>query len=244
VVPFCLASIWLAYKFVPTTAPGGVTAMRAGALDWRGLLIGLAGTLCLLNGLVELRGDAPIEAALLLAGAVLSLAVFVWWQKRLAVNDGAPLMHMALFGYRSFAMGRVVSFIYGTALFGSTYLLPVYMQVALHLSASHVGTIMLPAGIVLAISIALVGRLADRQPTWLLVSIGLALLAVSFALMKVLTLGSTLWLLVAFAIIGRIGLGFILPSLNLGAMRPLAKPLIPQGASAISFLRMLGGATG
>jgi hypothetical protein len=72
----------------------------------------------------------------------------------------------------------------------------------------------------------------------------LALLAVSFALMKVLTLGSTLWLLVAFAIIGRIGLGFILPSLNLGAMRPLAKPLIPQGASAISFLRMLGGATG
>jgi EmrB/QacA subfamily drug resistance transporter len=244
VVPFCLASIWLAYKFVPTTAPGGVTAMRAGALDWRGLLIGLAGTLCLLNGLVELRGDAPIEAALLLAGAVLSLAVFVWWQKRLAVNDGAPLMHMALFGYRSFAMGSVVSFIYGTALFGSTYLLPVYMQVALHLSASHVGTIMLPAGIVLAISIALVGRLADRQPTWLLVSIGLALLAVSFALMKVLTLGSTLWLLVAFAIIGRIGLGFILPSLNLGAMRPLAKPLIPQGASAISFLRMLGGATG
>src|SRR5450830_2109789 len=39
VVPFCLASIWLAYKFVPTTAPGGVTAARAGGLDWRGLLI-------------------------------------------------------------------------------------------------------------------------------------------------------------------------------------------------------------
>ena len=244
VVPFCLASIWLAYKFVPTTAPGGVTATRTDRLDWRGLLLGLVGTLCLLNGLVALRGDAPVEAALLLAGAVAALAVFVWWQKRLAGRGGAPLMNMALFGYRSFAMGSVVSFIYGTALFGSTYLLPVYMQVALHLSASHVGTIMLPAGIVLAIAIALVGRLADRHPTWLLVSIGLALLAVSFALMQVLTLGSTLWLLVGFAIIGRIGLGFILPSLNLGAMRPLAKPLIPQGASAISFLRMLGGATG
>ncbi|MCY1374839.1 hypothetical protein D9M69_622050 [compost metagenome] len=47
-----------------------------------------------------------------------------------------------------------------------------------------------------------------------------------------------------FAIVGRIGLGFILPSLNLGSMRPLAKPLIPQGASAISFVRMLGGAVG
>jgi hypothetical protein len=62
--------------------------------------------------------------------------------------------------------------------------------------------------------------------------------------MLVVRLDSALWLLVAFAIIGRIGLGFILPSLNLGSMRPLAKPLIPQGASAINFLRMLGGAAG
>ena len=96
----------------------------------------------------------------------------------------------------------------------------------------------------LAVTIAGVGRLADRQPTWLLVSVGLALLAASFALMVVVRLESALWLLVAFAIIGRIGLGFILPSLNLGSMRPLAKPLIPQGASAINFLRMLGGAAG
>jgi len=49
---------------------------------------------------------------------------------------------------------------------------------------------------------------------------------------------------VLFAVVGRIGLGFILPSLNLGAMRPLPKPLIAQGASAINFLRMLGGAAG
>jgi len=57
-------------------------------------------------------------------------------------------------------------------------------------------------------------------------------------------LGSSLWMLVAFAILGRIGLGFILPSLNLGSMRPLDKSLISQGSSAIGFLRMLGGAAG
>ncbi|WP_093020743.1 MFS transporter [Variovorax sp. OV700] len=244
VVPFCLASLWLAYKFLPTTAPGGVAATRGNGLDWRGLALGTVGTLCLLNGLVELRGDSPLQAGLLLGGAVLAFAGFVWWQRRLAASGGEPLMNLGLFQYRQFAMGSVVAFIYGTALFGSTYLLPVYMQVGLQLSASHVGTILLPAGIVLAVTIAGVGRLADRQPTWMLVSIGLALLAASFALMMVLRLDSALWLLVAFAIIGRIGLGFILPSLNLGSMRPLAKPLIPQGASAINFLRMLGGAAG
>jgi len=244
VVPFCLASIWLAYKFVPTTAPGGVVAARSSGLDWRGLGLGTVGTLCLLNGLVALRGDSTLHATLLLAGAGIAFGAFVAWQKRLAATGGEPLMNLALFQYRQFAMGSIVAFIYGTALFGSTYLLPVYMQVGLQLSASHVGTILLPAGIVLALTIAGVGRLADRQPTWLLVCIGLLLLAASFALMVLLKLDSALWLLVAFAIIGRIGLGFILPSLNLGSMRPLAKPLIPQGASAINFLRMLGGAAG
>ncbi|QRF58317.1 MFS transporter [Variovorax paradoxus] len=244
VVPFCLASLWLAYKFVPTTAPGGAVAARSGGLDVRGLALGTVGTLCLLNGLVALRGDSPLEAVALLGGALLSFGLFIWWQRRLAAAGGTPLMNLALFGYRQFAMGSVVAFIYGTALFGSTYLLPVYMQVGLHLSASHVGTILLPAGFVLAATIAGVGRLADRQPTWALVSIGLALLAASFALMMVLRADSALWLLVAFAIVGRIGLGFILPSLNLGSMRPLAKPLIPQGASAINFVRMLGGAAG
>jgi EmrB/QacA subfamily drug resistance transporter len=244
VVPFCIASIWLAYKFVPTTAPGGVEAARSGGLDWRGLGLGTVGTLCLLNGLVELRGDAPLQAALLLAGAGAAFTAFIAWQKRFAATGGTPLMNLALFQYRQFAMGSIVAFIYGTALFGSTYLLPVYMQVALHLSASYVGTILLPAGFILAFTIAAVGRLADRQPTWLLVCIGLALLAASFALMMLLKLDSAIWLLVAFAIVGRVGLGFILPSLNLGSMRPLAKSLIPQGASAINFLRMLGGAAG
>ena len=245
VVPLCLLSLWMAYRYVPVSAPGGVAANKHGAaLDWRGLLLGTLGTLCLLNGMVALHGAAQAQAMALLGGAVVAMAAFVWWQRRFAAQGGAPLMHLSLFTYRQFAMGSIVAFIYGTALFGSTYLLPVYMQLGLQLSASHVGTILLPAGLVLALTIAGVGRLADRQPTWLLVSIGLALLALSFALMSTLTLTSALWVLVVWATLGRIGLGFILPSLNLGSLRPLHESLLSQGASAINFLRMLGGAIG
>jgi predicted MFS family arabinose efflux permease len=255
VVPFCLASIWLAYKFVPTTAPGGVTATRAGGLDWRGLLIGLVGTLCLLNGLVELHGGTAWSATLLLGAAVALVTTFVVVQRRTLLarrrhpHQGIdPLMNLSLFRDQRFAMGSVVSFIYGVALFGSTYLLPVYMLLGLGLSASYVGTILLPSGLVLAVCIALVGRLlADKQPTHRLVSFGLALLAASFALMvtiKVDQPARVIPLLVTWAILGRIGLGFILPSLNIGAMRGLDRTHIPQGASVINFVRMLGGATG
>jgi EmrB/QacA subfamily drug resistance transporter len=246
VVPLCLLSLWMAFRYVPDVAPGGVAANRDGEMiDWRGLLLASVGTLCLLNGMVALRGQGnALQAAVLLSAALAALLAFLAWQRRMAATSRAPLMNLALFGYRQFAMGSVVAFIYGTALFGSTYLLPVYMQLGLNLSASHAGTVLLPAGLVLAATIAGVGRLADQQPTWLLVSIGLGLLAASFALMLTVHLSSALWLLAAWATLGRIGLGFILPSLNLGSLRPLPKDLMPQGVSAISFVRMLGGAIG
>ena len=254
VVPFCLVSLWLARRYVPTNAPGGAAADPRGAtLDWPGLLLATVGTLCLLNGLVELHSGTG-SAAVFLGSAALALVGFVTLQRRMLKRHGlrpdgavAPLMNLSLFANRRFAMGSIVAFIYGIALFGSTYLLPVYMLMGLGLSASYVGTILLPAGLVLAVTIAIVGRLADRQPTHRLVSIGLALLAASFALMVTIDLsrpGAIVPLLVSWAILGRIGLGFILPSLNIGAMRDLGHTHIPQGSSVINFLRMLGGAAG
>ena len=254
VVPFCLLSLWLGRRYVPVTAPGGAAAQRDGAgIDTVGLLLATAGTISLLNGLVDLQGGQPWQSALLLLGAALALLAFVAWQRRLARrhahgggHPGArePLMNLSLFGHRPFAMGSLVALTYGTALFGSTYLLPVYMQMGLGLSASYVGTILLPAGFVLAVTIALVGRLADRHPAHWLISTGLLLLAASFAFMPLVSQTRALALLVAWAVLGRIGLGFILPSLNLGAMRGLPHAAISQGSSVINFIRSLGGAAG
>lgn len=244
VAPFCLASLWLARRYVPTTGPGGLAADRDAALDWIGLALGSLGTLGLLNGLVALRGGPPLHAAALLGGTAVCVAAFVWWQGRRGRRGQPPLMNLRLFAWRPFAMGALVALIYGMALFGSTYLLPVYMQMGLGLSASSVGTVLLPSGLVLAGAIALVGRWADRLPASWLVNMGLSLLALSFALMVTLGPSASLWLLVAYGIVGRIGLGFILPSLNLGAMRGLEKDLISQGSSVINFVRMLGGAAG
>jgi len=250
VVPFCLASLWMSARYVPTSAPGGGAASRsAAAMDWPSLLLAGAGTLCLLNGLVQLhQGLGPQTYALLFA----ALVIIVWFvarQRSLSRSmarggHGSPLVNQALFADRRFAMGSIVAFIYGMALFGSTYLLPVYLQLGLQLSPSYVGGILLPSGAALALTIALAGRLADSYSTHILVSLGLALLALSFGLILVVTLDTPIWYVVGFTVLGRIGLGFILPSLNLGAMRGLDQEMIAQGASAINFVRMLGGSAG
>lgn len=238
------------FVVVPLTLIGGVMARRFMAvdsimmgerepLDWRGL--GLAGiaTVSLLNGVVQMRDSLP--AGLALAGfGVLMLAAFVLWQLRAAY----PLMNLRLYSYRQFAAGAVVAFIYGAGLFGSTYLLPVYMQMALEYTPSRAGLVLLPAGVALALTIGVAGRFMHRIAPHVQVSFGLALLALSFVLMALGSRTTPYLVLVALAVLGRIGLGCILPSLTLGAMRGVDFSLIAQGSSCINFLRQLGGAIG
>jgi DHA2 family multidrug resistance protein len=236
VVPFCLAVLVMIRRFLPVNSP---MMGEAKSLDWKGLLLAGVSTVSVLNGLVHLRDEPGLAAALLVLGLA-SFGTFVAWQLR----ADHPLVNMKLFRYPQFSMGALVAFIYGAGLFGSTYLLPVYMQMALGYSPSEAGLILLPAGIILGITIILAGKLTDHFPPNILVSIGVFLLAVSFALMAAGSATTGYFTLMAWAIIGRIGLGFVLPALSLGSMRGIDPGLIAQGSSTNNFLRQLGGAIG
>jgi len=202
------------------------------------MLVGVA-TVSLLNGLVEMRGDVHSGIGLVALGVVM-LAGFVFWQLRAPY----PLMNMRLYSYRQFSAGAIVAFIYGAGLFGSTYLLPVYMQMALSYTPSAAGIVLMPAGVALAVTIAVAGRLTSRVPPHRQVSFGLALLAGSFLLMATGSTATPYLLLVLYAVIGRIGLGCVLPSLTMGSMRGVDFSMIAQGSSCINFVRQLGGAIG
>lgn len=241
VVPFCVAALVLARRYLPITAPGGAAADREGAkLDLAGLVLIAIAVMSLLNGMVQLHGASAATGWALLACSATALIGFVFHQKR----GARPLMELRLFGHRNFALGGAVAFIYGMALFGSTYLVPVFMQIALHLPPSQAGAALLPAGFVLAATIPFAGRLSDRLPFGRIVAFGLALLAASFLLMVTVGPENSVWWIVTWMLIGRIGLGCVLPSLNVGAMRGLPSEFIAQGASTINFMRQLGGAVG
>jgi EmrB/QacA subfamily drug resistance transporter len=236
VVPFCLVVLLMIRRLLAVNSP---MMGEATPLDWKGLLLACVGTTALLNGLVHLH-DGLLQSVPLILIGLAGLSGFIAYQLR--IENG--LMNMQLFRYRQFAMGALVAFIYGAGLFGSTYLLPVYMQMALSYAPSRAGLILLPAGVVLAVTIIVAGKLADRVAPNILVSIGLCLLALSFGLIAIGSSSTGYFTLMAWAIIGRIGLGFVLPSLSLGAMRGIDFGLIAQGASIINFVRQLGGAIG
>jgi hypothetical protein len=170
VIPLCLVSLWMAYRYVPDTAPGGVAANRHGAMiDWRGLLLGAVGTLCLLNGMVELHGAGGAGFCLAGrrtggAGGFHLVAAPPGRHRRRAADEPGALRLPAL----RHGQHRGLHLRHGAVRLD----LPAAGVPAAgpEFSASHVGTILLPAGLVLAATIAGVGRLADKHPTWLLVS--------------------------------------------------------------------------
>lgn len=240
VVPFCIAALALGRKYLPHTSPGADEVNQHDRrFDLPGLALLAVAVLSGMNGLVHLHQPSAYAYGLLTLSAA-TAAVFIWRQR----TTEHPLMEFKLFDIRAFRMGAVVAFIYGMALFGSTYLVPVFMQIGLKLPPSQAGAVLLPAGIVLAFVLPIGGRLADRFPFNRLVAIGVTLLAMSFWLMALVGLATSLWIITAFAIVGRIGLGLVLPSLNLGAIRRLPMVNISHGSSAINFLRQLGGAVG
>ncbi len=240
VVPFCLAALALAHRYLPHSSPGaeGVN-QHARRFDLPGLAMLAVAVVTGMNGLVHLHTPS-LYAYALLAVSALTAAAFIWRQR----HAKHPLMEFKLFDIRAFRMGGCVAFIYGMALFGSTYLVPVFMQIGLKLPPSQAGAVLLPAGIVLAFVLPVGGRLADRFPFNKLVAVGITLLTLSFWLMALVGLATSLWVITIFAIVGRIGLGLTLPSLNLGAIRRLPMHHISHGSSTINFLRQLGGAVG
>ncbi|MDE2297881.1 MAG: MFS transporter, partial [Burkholderiales bacterium] len=109
VVPFCIAALWLARRYLPVSAPGGVAVSREGGrLDVVGLGLIAVAVLTLLNGMVDVRGATSGTGWALLACSATALVGFVFHQKR----GARPLMELRLFAHRSFAMGGVVAFIY------------------------------------------------------------------------------------------------------------------------------------
>jgi len=236
-VPFCIAALPLGWHWLAAKASG-----RRQPLDWFGTLL-LAGALvALLNFPVVGHRNGWLSAlALVDAGLALALTTsFVVWQ----FHARAPLLAVRLLKNRGFGAALLVAVAYGLGLFGTTYLVPVFVQDIAAYGPAKAGNLLLVPGFALALAIALGGRLTDHTAPRHVVMSGLACFALSSLLLAFATGATAFWLLALWLTIGRVGLGFIIPALNVGAVESLPPQYLGQASAAVNFARQLGGAVG
>jgi len=237
-VPFCAAALPLGWRWL--------SDFRSDAprqrFDWAGAALLSAALFALLNLPVVGHRSGWSSLAALSDGlfALGLVAGFVVWELRVA----APLFALRLFANPGFRAASLVAFAYGLGLFGTTYLIPVFVQDISGYGPARAGNLLLVPGLALAVAIAWGGRLTDRAPPRYVISAGLACFAASSLLLAFATGTTAFWILALWITIGRVGLGLIIPSLNVGAVQTLPPAYLGHASAAVNFARQLGGAIG
>lgn len=236
-LPLCAIAGFLGFRFLPAPVES-----RRRRFDWPGLSLLLVVTLATIEAVTSLHrnGLASPWTLGLIALVVVCAALFIRHARRAA----APIVQLELFRERSFAMGTLVSFVYGFGLYASTYVIPVFLQHALGYDATSAGFALMPAGFVLALVIPLAGLLADRVAPRFVVTAGLALFVLSFVLFALMTGQMSYLALVLMTVLGRVGLGLIAPALSLATLRYVRPEQLGQSSMITSYLRQLGGVVG
>jgi MFS transporter, DHA2 family, multidrug resistance protein len=237
-VPFCVAALVLGQRTLRVRS-GNAKRHR---FDWIGLVLLASALGALLNvPVITHRAGWVSAASAITIGATAALVIaFIVWEFRAA----SPLLALRLFESRSFRSAALVAFAYGLGLFGTTYLIPVFVQDVAHYTPSRAGLLLLVPGIVLGIIMVGAGHLTDRTEPRRIVATGLACFALSSALLALSNGETTFLLLVLWLVIGRAGLGMIIPALNVGAVQALDAKFIAHAAASVNFARQLGGAIG
>ena len=236
-LPFCMVALPLALTFLPTTRDS-----KRPPFDWLGFILMSVSIAAFLTGLSN--GQRHGWDSTFVVGSfclsIIALIAFVAQEQR----TPTPLLELDVFSNPRFVGASAVAFVYGMGVFGSTYLVPLFLQTVQGYSPTESGLLLMPAGIVLGIVFPISGRLSDRLPPHILIFAGMALFMVSSYLMGSVDTDVSFWTFASYVIIGRIGMGLILPSLNSGALRVLDPELVSHGAGAVNFTRQLGGAIG
>jgi MFS transporter, DHA2 family, multidrug resistance protein len=215
---------------------------HARTLDWVALALLGTALATLEIGLKEApeRGWSSGLVMGLLAIAVLSGVSFI----RRTLSANVPIVRLQTLGDRDFAIGCWLSFIFGIGLFGSVYLMPVFLGFVRDHGAFAIGQVMLVTGVAQLLMAPVAVQLERRVDARLLTAAGFALFALGLAMSCTQTretdFDGMFW---PQAVRGAAIMLCLLPPTRL-ALGHLAKAEIAHASGLFNLMRNLGGAIG
>jgi DHA2 family multidrug resistance protein len=172
--------------------------------------------------------------------AFLSLAGLIW--RELTIDE--PIIDFRVLKSRQLTAGVAFATLLGFALYGSVFILPVFLQQLHGFTAWQTGKVILPGALASAFTMAVVGRNARRLDARYTVVAGALLFFLSMYKLSLMTYDSgtdELWWPLVFR---GVGLGLIFVPLTNAAMADLDVSQLHQGTGLFNLTRQLGGSLG
>jgi EmrB/QacA subfamily drug resistance transporter len=212
-------------------------------IDYAGIVTLTSGTVSLLLGL-NLGGTEYAWLSWQIIG-MLSVSVVSWLlfvsAERQAID---PVLSLALFKNRVFAVTNIVGFLMGLGMFGSLMFLPLFFQGVLSISATGSGNTMLPMMIAMMLTSIITGRFAAKLPFRRIYMSGMFLMAAAFYLMSTMTIHTAQLTAILYMITLGIGMGIIMPVLTIAVQSAFGPERRGVATSATQFFRSIGGTLG
>ena len=177
-------------------------------------------------------------ALLVLSGSCLTLLI----QRLLASPH--PILRLGSFQRRSFTLGCVSSFCLGIGLFGSVYLMPVFLAFVRQHDAFEIGKIMLVTGVAQLIAAPLVTALDGKVDARLLTSFGFALFSAGLAASAFQPASADYQEMFWPQVVRGVGIMFCLLPPTRIALGDLPQAEVADASGLFNLMRNLGGAIG
>jgi DHA2 family multidrug resistance protein len=232
-----IAMLWYALEPAP---------MRLGLLkegDWAGIVTMAIGLGSLQTVLEEGNKDdwfgSPFITRLAIIAA-LSLSLFLW----IEFTTRKPLLNLRLLFRRNFGLGTLANVLLGAALYGSSFILPLYLSQTQGYNAEQIGEVLAWTGLPQLLIIPLVPRLMRMVDVRWLVAFGLALFAASNFMNIHISPDVAADQLLLPNIVRALGQALVLAPLAAIATVGIERENAGSASSLFNMMRNLGGAIG
>jgi DHA2 family multidrug resistance protein len=242
-IPLGVIATLLTLQFVRSPKYAEKSAVKD--IDWAGI-----GLLALFVGSLQYILEKGQEddwfnsktIIILTVTAILGAFFFLW--RELTYKN--PVVQLRVLKNGNLRVGTVLSFIMGFGLYGSTFIIPLYVQSTLGWTATQAGMLMIPAALTTAFMMPLIGNLLQKGiPQQFLVASGMLVFFVfCFWGYKILSPDTSsqnfFWML----IMRGMGLGLLFIPITALSLSTLKGRQIGDGAAFTGMMRQLGGSFG
>ncbi len=240
-LPISAVALWLTWRTVGESRnPAG------GRIDWWGTTAFTGSAALLVYGLIrggEHGWSEPLTLGALVCAAV-ALAVFVAIERAVVRRRALPVLDLGLLRRPSFAaLMTAAALLTGAAFAHYTYTM-LWLQYALGLSPVRAGLAVLPMAVTVFVVAGVGGRLLDRLPPRLPISVGVLLIGVGLLLQTAISPGSAWTVLLPGLTVTGLGVGIAVPVLVSAALAAAPQERSGMASGALNTFRQLGFALG
>ncbi|HWR41014.1 MAG TPA: DHA2 family efflux MFS transporter permease subunit [Patescibacteria group bacterium] len=216
--------------------------IRGRRFDFWGVATAALGLFCLLlalnKGVEEGWSSAYIVTLFYMAAASLSLFVAIELQHE------NPILDLTLFRDWNFAWSSIVTFINTAVLFGSIFLVPLFMENLQGYDAMDTGILLFPSAMVAGLMMPVAGKLADRFGAKPLVILGGIFLGLSTVPLQTIDLDTSYHHIMVVQMLRGLGLGLSMMTVTVLGMSTVPMAKISRASALNNTLRQISGSLG